>query len=205
MVTPILPADLPWKPQKSCVISTVDQAEAIELKVAESAHQVLRSFQSGATAEESLSMLWALKAGSSGLDPIDITRPLNFIEQLNQSFTYLATARAAKWLLEHHPEHGPFSVNLGTSSGPDIACKADPKRLHGEVFAAANVTNNRKLTRDIAYLKKFGASMQYAFFMAPAHEDGRRQDLEAKFASDGVRIVALSSQFFSVTTARLRP
>lgn len=193
MLTPPLPSDLPWKPQKSCVISTVWQAEAIEHKVAESGHQVLRSFQAGASAEESLSMLWALKAGSGGLDPIDSTRPLNFIEQLNQSFTYLATARAAKWLLEHHPELGPFLVNLGTSSGPDIACKADPKRLHGEVFAAAKITNNRKLMRDIAYLKRHGSQIQYAFFMAPGHEPGLQPAMQARFAADGVRVVALQA------------
>ncbi|WP_137917108.1 hypothetical protein [Hydrogenophaga sp. 2FB] len=189
----------PWQIQKTCDIATVEQADEIERMVAESAHQALRALRRCEHAEESLSLLWKLKSGLGGLDPIDPKRPLNFIEQLNQSFTYLASARAAKWLLQHHPELGPFSVNLGTMKGRDIYSKADPTKLHGEVFAAANVTNNQKLKRDIAYLKKNGSELQYAFFMAPQHVEGRQPALEARFSSEGVRIVALRAPEWTAT------
>lgn len=195
-------APQPWQIQKTCDIATFEQADALELRVAESAHQVLNSLKRCESADESLALLWKLKSGLGGLDPIDPTRPLNFIEQLNQTFTYLATARAAKWLLQHHPELAPFSVNLGTMKGRDIFCKADPTKLHGEVFAAANVTNNKKLVRDIAYLKKNGAEIQYAFFMAPNHDEGLQPALETRFSSDGVRIVALSAPAWAPIATR---
>ena len=51
--------------------------------------------------------------------PID-DRPLNLIEQLNQTWTYLVTLKALPFLFERHPAAGGFRLNLGTASGTDI-------------------------------------------------------------------------------------
>src|SRR5690242_18371680 len=61
-----------------------------------------------------------LKFEQVGRDPL-CDRPLNFVEQLNQTFTYLATCNALRYLFAHHGEHAPFVVNLGTQPGHDIA------------------------------------------------------------------------------------
>lgn len=69
-------------------------------------------------AASDIGRLWELKIGSFGSDPLSPARSLNFIEQLNQSFTHIATARAPRYLLGHFPDLGPFSVNMGTAPAP---------------------------------------------------------------------------------------
>ena len=48
-----------------------------------------------------LHALWALKVQKTGCNPLDAESPLNLIEQLNQTFTYLASAKEA--LIYSHP------------------------------------------------------------------------------------------------------
>ena len=47
-------------------------------------------------------------------------RSLNLIEQINQTFTYLASVHATRWLLQEHPEAAPYRLNLGTEGGTDV-------------------------------------------------------------------------------------
>jgi hypothetical protein len=74
-----------------------------------------------------------LRFTEAGQDPL-ADRPLNLIEQLNQTFTYLASFSAAEYLLKIHPEHSPFVINLGTSPGSDVASKDG--LVIAEVFTA---------------------------------------------------------------------
>lgn len=83
-----------------------------------------------------------MKFSPVGCDPLDADTPLNLIEQINQTFTYLASAKAVKLLLQLHPELAPFTVNLGTSPGSDIESRTGAA-LAAEVFAAVNTSNNR--------------------------------------------------------------
>ena len=77
--------------------------------------------------------------------PID-DRPLNLIEQLNQTWTYLVTLKALPFLFERHPAAGGFRLNLGTASGTDIKSVV-PGVVAAEVFAAVHPKNNRKLEK----------------------------------------------------------
>lgn len=100
-----------------------------------------------------------------GCDPLDPSRPLNLVEQLNQTFTYLTTLEAAEWLLARHRRAAPFVLNLGTTGGPDIV-SAD-KQVVAEVFAAVRPQNNGKLRKDINKVAKIPATYRYAFFACP--------------------------------------
>lgn len=126
---------------------------------------------------EGLRTLWALKVSPVGCDPLAAEVPLNLIEQLNQTFTYLASARAVKLLLSLHPDLAPFTVNLGTSSGSDIE-SAKAGGLAAEVFAAVNTSNNRKLAKDLAKVGRTEARLKYVFFMCPGYGEGRQLQLE---------------------------
>lgn len=103
--------------------------------------------------------------------------PLNLIEQLNQTFTYLATAKALRLLLQLDPTLAPFTVNLGTTAGSDIE-SARHGGLAAEVFAAVNTSNNRKLAKDLAKVARTNAHIKYVFFMCPGYEEGRQPKLE---------------------------
>jgi len=124
-----------------------------------------------------------MKFSPIGCDPLNADAPLNLIEQLNQTFTYLASAKALRLLLRFHPELAPFTVNLGTSAGSDIESGLN-EGLAAEVFAAVNTSNNRKLAKDLAKVSKTSARLKYVFFMCPGYEEGRQHKLEQQ----GVRV-----------------
>jgi hypothetical protein len=129
--------------------------------------------------EQALRPLWSMKIEQVGCNPLDADAPLNLIEQLNQTFTYVASAKAVKLLLSLHPELAPFTVNSGTMAGPDIE-SAKAGDLSAEVFAAVNTTNNRKLAKDIEKVGLVEARFKYVFFMCPGYEAGRQTQLETR-------------------------
>lgn len=157
-------------------IRTVEEADEIVTTVTQSAERALAELAKSATAKHGLQALWSMKFSSVGCDPLNADSPLNLIEQINQTFTYLASAKAVKQLLELHPELAPFTVNLGTSPGSDIesACGS----LAAEVFAAVNTSNNRKLARDRVKVSQTGARFKYVFFMCPGYAPERQPKLE---------------------------
>jgi hypothetical protein len=154
------------------VLSSVQDVELIESAVKRSADAALKNLVQ-LHGSAGLHALWSLKVHKSGCDPLNADSPLNLIEQLNQTFTYLASARAVKILFELHPELAPFTVNLGTSSGSDIE-SGTGVGLAAEVFAAVNTANNRKLAKDLAKVARSEAQFKYVFFMCPGYLQGRQ-------------------------------
>lgn len=167
---------------KQRTITTVADADHIETRAKLSASKALA--QVGALAHSNpLGALWQMKIGALGCDPLDADVPLNLIEQLNQTFTYIASARAVKVLLAMHPEMAPFHLNLGTSPGADIESGV-VGGLSAEVFAAVTPGNNQKLRRDIQKVFETNAVSKYVFFMCPGYEAGP----QPRLSRDGVTV-----------------
>lgn len=162
---------------KKRVITT--QAEAIELEraVVRSASKALAQVAAWHGASDVLETLWSMKVRPIGCDPLDAETPLNLIEQINQTFTYIASARAARLLLDMRPDFAPLALNLGTVGGSDIE-STQGDGLACEVFAAVNTSNNRKLRKDIEKVGKTQAVHKYVFFMCPGIAAGRQYKLE---------------------------
>jgi hypothetical protein len=118
-----------------------------------------------------------MKFHKIGCDPINANRQLNLVEQVHQTFTYLATFRSVELLFTLHPNLAPFTVNLGTKAGWDIESNRK-NELVGEVFATVNPKNNRKLRNDIEKVAESSAHHKYVFFMCPNCQTGRKQHLE---------------------------
>ena len=134
---------------------------------------------------EALHVLKAVKFDKIGRDPLDPTRPLNLIEQVNQTFTALVTVRAVEYLFDHHPESAPFRVNLGPAPGFDI--ESLDGSVAAEVFSATHPSSNQKLKKDVAKVGKSPAKHRYVFFHCPGDHACR---------SDGeVRIIPLGLQY----------
>jgi hypothetical protein len=109
------------------------------------------------------------------------------IEQLNQTFTYAASLKAAEYLFRNHPAITCLTLNLGTTSGWDIE-GPESGGLVAEVFAAVNPQNNKKLEKDIEKVAAANATHRYVFFMCPGVEAGRyRKNL----GPHGVQVVSL--------------
>ena len=106
-------------------------------------------------------------------------------EQINQSFTYLASFYALEILFTEYPELAPFRLNLGTAPGSDI--ESECGELAAEVFAAVAPTSNQKLKKDINKVIKMDARLKFVFFMCPNFELGR----QAKLERDSVIVWAL--------------
>lgn len=119
-----------------------------------------------------------MKFETVGFHPIN-GHPLNLIEQVNQTFTYLVALKATEWLLERHPDAGGFRL----APGADAALPLDimsvlPGLVGAETFAAVHPNNNRKLASDLRKLASSGCQHRYAFFYAPGFEIGRLHKLE---------------------------
>jgi hypothetical protein len=163
---------------KTVVIRTREEARGLVKRLDESAERAKGNLHElMARGEGALALLATLKFEPAGCDPLDPDRPLNLVEQLNQTFTYKAAFQAVEWLLVRHPEHAPFTLNLGTSSGTDVV--SEDGQIAAEVFAAVDPQNNRKLQNDIERVRGNRARFKYVLYISPStggqpeqYEDG---------------------------------
>jgi hypothetical protein len=139
-----------------------------------------------------LDILQLLKFNQVGCDPLDANIKLNLIEQLNQTFTYMASFLAAEYIFENHElAEKIITLNLGTKAGSDI--ESSDKSIVGEVFATTNIRNNDKLNKDIAKVKAVeSAKHRYVFFIAPSIKRGCYSYKPKKIDLDRVKIISLS-------------
>jgi hypothetical protein len=121
--------------------------------------------------EGPLEFLYQLKFNPIGCDPLRPSRSLNLIEQLNQTFTCLASFNGADFLFSRHPKVQRLTLNLGTNAGTDIETSEDGG-IAAEVFAAVTPQNNEKLIQDIRRVSGFKAKHRYVLFMSPKCEAG---------------------------------
>lgn len=166
------------KCSKTRVIESPEELDQIEQDIIRSATKALQAVVGLHKADAVLGAMWAMKSTPVGCDPLDANRPLNLIEQLNQTFTYMASVRAVKIIFDRHAELAPFRMNLGTARGSDIE---DLKgQLACEVFAAVSTSNNKKLRRDIERVRNNNPSAlhRYVFFMCPGYPKGPQPQLE---------------------------
>lgn len=164
--------------------------DEIVRSVTASAQRTLVQLQKIDRSKGDLAALWAMKTGAAGCQPLDFNKPLNLIEQLNQTFTYIATARAAKILLLRHSRSVPLTLNLGPVRGSDIESDYDGG-LAAEVFAAVNPENNDKLKSDIRKVSNMQARFKYVFFMCPGYKESRLENLEAE---SGVQVWSVGAE-----------
>lgn len=154
-------------------ITSVREAQELEQRIRASAATTCEALHTLLQGDRSLDTLRAMKFRPIGVDPLDTERSLNVIEQLNQTFTYLASVRGVEYLLRKHPEHAPYRLNLGTSQGPDIA--SVDGRIVAETFAAVSARNNRKHQSDLERLRNHPSPHRYLFYYSershPAVQD----------------------------------
>lgn len=161
---------------KSFVVNNIKELEQLEQKLYESMDKTLYQISSEIDANTSLALFAKMKFGGIGFDPLDPKRALNIIEQINQSFTYLASFYALEVLFTEYSELAPFRLNLGTAPGSDI--ESECGELAAEVFASVTPTNNQKLRKDIDKVLETEARLKFVFFICPNFELGRQPQLE---------------------------
>ena len=160
---------------KQLKISTSAELARLEAAIVSAAATTAAKLATELHGPDPLAALARLKFAQAGCDPLDLNRSLNFVEQLNQSFTYLASLEATRWLFERHPDRAPFHLNLGTAPGADIA-SADGA-VAAEVFAATHPDSNDKLRKDVQKVRNMPATHKYVFYLSPVAAKLRAEDV----------------------------
>lgn len=148
------------------LVREISELDKLEDKITAAATRTVERLLKTLKASEPIRAFAQMKFEPSGFHPTE-DRSLNLIEQLNQTFTYFASARAARWLFDHHPEAAPFRLNLGTVGGTDI--ESVDGSVAAETFATVNPQNNRKLASDIEKVARTNARHKYVFYICPKH------------------------------------
>jgi len=138
----------------------IDSANAAQMKIIEKSES-----------RDGIQLLEEMKFEKLGYDPLDTERELNLIEQINQTFTYLASFRAVEMLFQWHGDASEFTLNLGTAAGVDIESK-NSGGIAAEVFAATKPSGNDKINKDLKKVCATNAAHKYVFFMCPHIEVG---------------------------------
>lgn len=169
--------------ETNLLVQSTEDADALMDIIRESTrrsiHEISRDI------EHPLEVLRRIKFQPIGLHPIS-DRPLNFIEQVNQSWTYVVALEAAKKLLELHPDAGGFRLAPGAHASLELdIMSVEPGYVGAETFAAVHPRNNGKLRADLTKLASRLELHRYVFFMSPAFAMSARQPLLER---DGVQV-----------------
>jgi len=168
------------------IVSTVDDIDPLLNKVRAAANRTAQALTSLTSSElDGLEVLRRMKFTQMAWHPID-DRELNLVEQINQTWTYLVSLEAARFLLERDPGVG-LRLNLGTEAGTDIE-SLEPNLVAAETFAAVHPSNNRKLAKDLQKLacECPDVRAKYVFFSAPGFE--HRQRHKERETVDGIEV-----------------
>ena len=142
----------------------------------------------GSTEQSSLSWLTELRFGKLGIHPLS-SHPLNFIEQVNQTFSHLVALAGVGLLLDRHPEANGFLIAPGAhASLPLDIMSQEPGLVGAECFAAVELTNNNKLNRDLTKLRDRSEQHRYVFFSSPKHQQTEKIKVLSR---DGIEVWAV--------------
>lgn len=156
---------IPEPTMKVRQISTPDEIDVLERLIIASAEATANALRATMAGTSGMEFLAQLKFERAGRDPLS-DRPLNFVEQLNQTFTYLASCDALRYLFGRHADRAPFVVHLGTAAGPDV--ESLDGAIVAEVFAATHPGSNGKLLKDARKLRAYvTAAHRYLFYACP--------------------------------------
>lgn len=141
--------------------------------------------------QDPIAFLARMKFGKLGKHPIE-DRSINFIEQLNQTFTYLTALEAAKLIFKWHPDCGGLILAPGAHA-PKKPCGAvrldieslKPDYIGAETFSAATPKSNSKIDKDLDKLATRTESHRYIFFSSPKHPEPQRQ---IHLERDGIQV-----------------
>lgn len=164
-------------------VETIGEADALldKIRAAAKMTQEWIAGQSG----DPLDMLSRMKFEPIGFHPVE-HRPLNVIEQLNQTFSFAVAAMATKQLLEMHPSVGGFWLAPGAHMSRELdIMSVAPGVVGAETFAAVHPSNNEKLAGDLRKLAARQESHRYVFFMSPRFPANQRQQ---SLERDGVEV-----------------
>lgn len=171
---------------KKLVITNITQIDEVRKSIINSINIVILRIIELGTSVEPISLFHTLKFEKFGQDPLSSSN-LNFIEQLNQSYTYLVSLAGVEFLIKNNPNE-IFTLNLGTTSGFDIV--SQNSNIIAETFAATTIKSNDKLKKDIQRLQKEPDNIEkYIFYYTL---DDEKETEKAKNRYENITIISFS-------------
>ncbi len=174
-----------WILNKQIVFEYKEQVNTLRERIINTTNAKLEELWQSS---EGIDFLKKIKFEQCGFDPL-FEHDTNFLEQTNQTFTYLVCLSAVEILLSKHPVHR-FRVNFGTESGYDVV--SEDESIICECFATTTPDSNKKLELDIK--KVFDnkqASKRYIVFYVSKPKPIHVENIKKKY--QGVEIIALQS------------
>lgn len=134
---------------------------------------------------DTLLLMRRMKFETGGFHPI-LGHPLNIIEQINQTWTFVVALCAARHLLQMHPEAGGYLLAPGAHAAIELDIMSkEPGLVGAETFAAVNPSNNKKLKTDLLKLAARTERHRYIFFISPRFPGFQRLP---QFEQDGIHV-----------------
>lgn len=170
---------------KQWKFSNIDKVNKLKKRIVNGTNTIVENILSE---EQGIKLLEKMKFEQSGYDVL-LNKKTNFIEQINQTFTYLVCLEATKKLLLLYPEQ-TFIVNFGVMPGHDVI--SEDQSIICECFAATVPNSNGKLEKDVkkVYDNK-SAIKKYVIFYAATSKSVHIENIRKKY--EGVNIVALNT------------
>ena len=139
-----------------------------------------------------LSLLRQLKFTKSMIDPL-FEYDTNFIEYLNQTFTYTVAIITAEKLLLAHPNK-TLEINMGTRTGYDIV--STDGNVICECFASTSPKSNNKLEKDAARVSEnHFAQNKYVAFYCESNKEGYIRNIRNKYKNITFIVIAAEEIF----------
>ena len=146
--------------RKQMRFATLSDLQALQQQVLEQAERSVSELSLMCAPDKALHILKALKFERLISDPI-FGEKLNFIEYLNQLFTYLVCIYAGIDIMKRWPST-VIVINFETQAGFDVA--SEDGAIVCECFAATSVKSNEKLKKDLQRVSSSGAQQRLVFF-----------------------------------------
>lgn len=164
---------------------SIEQVEEFKTKIINGTNSSVDDILNG---EKGITLLKKMKFEQSGYDVV-FNRKTNFIEQINQTFTYLVCLEATEKLLLLYPGHS-FMVNFGVTPGHDIV--SEDESIICECFAATSPDSNGKLEKDVKKVfNNKNAIKKYVIFYAETSKNVHVENIKKKY--NDIEIIPLDT------------
>ena len=159
-------------------VNTVEEIEHLKMAILINAEKSFEQLKMKVKSLPAMTFLAEVKFDKMGIDPLEGTE-LNFIEQINQTFSDLVVLEGASRLLQLYP-NTMLKLNLGSASGFDIE-SADGEVV-AECFAVTTAMSNRKIEKDCSKLMSKAYDRQkYIYFYSRSDSDEKLQQIMDKY------------------------
>lgn len=165
---------------KQITFTSLKQVEVYREKIIRNIDKTNSSLKELSESSKGLEFLRKIKFEKSSFDTL-FNDPVNYIEQINQTCTYLVCLAAVRIMLIEFPQHS-FIVNFGVAPGHDVV--SEDGTIICECFAVTAPDRNEKLKKDVKKMyNNITSKYKYVIFYASTSKHGYVQNIRSKYPS----------------------